>query len=122
MTIGVGVDIVELRKIENMLRRHGKDFLQRIFNEDEITHLPHNKIYAQRIAARFAVKEAVIKALGKKNPLAFKDIYVSNLPTGAPVCHLPHKRFTGIEILISLSHVSEYAVAVAVAQRKIQEE
>ncbi len=119
MIKGLGVDIVSPQKIKKVIDKWGKSFLDRVFNHDELKNIAVNKIYYQRIAARFAAKEAVIKALGKSYPLSFRDISISNLPSGAPVCSLSQsKGLFGIEILISITHIEDYAVATAIAQER----
>ena len=114
MVKGIGVDIVSPKKIEKAVSRWGDSFIERVFNSEEVNPVAKGKIYFQRIAARFAAKEAVIKALSKNFNLSFKDIVITNLPNGAPVCSF--KKDIDTEVLISISHIEEYAVAMAVAK------
>ena len=116
MVVGVGIDIVSPTKFETAAKKWGQSFLDRIFSASEISHLVPGKIYYQRLAARFAAKEAVIKALGKTQTLALRDIEITNLPTGAPICRF--NKPINIEVMISISHINEFAVATAVAQKK----
>ncbi len=118
MILGLGVDIISPVKIKRAVEQWGDDFLNRVFSEDEVKKIAKNRLYYQRIAARFAAKEAVIKSLGKKIPLAFKDIVITNLPSGAPVCRIDKDGVKDIEVLISITHIEDYAVATAVAQKK----
>lgn len=116
MVIGVGVDIVSPEKFKEAVSRWGQEFLERIFNPEELAPLSQGKLYYQRLAARFAAKEAVIKALGKKYPLGLKDIVIVNLPSGAPICKLK-KNIDNLKVLISIAHIQNYAIAIANAQK-----
>ena len=116
MMLGVGIDIVKIKKMEEAVRRWGGDFLDRVFNREELEHVAEGKMYYQRIAARFAAKEAIIKAISKKYPMALKDIFILNRPNGAPFCKF--KKDMGVSVLLSISHIEDYAVACAVAQKK----
>ena len=113
MIVGVGIDIVSPSKIEQAIKRWGSSFLERVFNPEEVNHIQKGRIYYQRLAARFAAKEAVVKALSKNYSLALRDILVTNLPNGAPVCSF--KKNVDFDIFISISHIEEYAVATALA-------
>lgn len=121
MIIGIGIDIVKVDKMRNVIEKWGDDFINRIFNEEEIRFLVDNKIYYQRLAARFAAKEAVIKAVSSYSPLSFKDIIILNQSNGAPYCKFKNgERITGnINVLISLTHIDKYAMASAVAYKNI---
>lgn len=115
MVLGVGIDIVSPEKMERAIKKWGDSFIERVFNPEEIKPLQKGKIFYQRLAARFAAKEAVIKALSKKYSLALRDIMITNLPNGAPKCSF--RRKIDIEVIISLSHIESYAVATALAQQ-----
>jgi len=116
MIIGTGIDIVSIAKFRTAVDRWQDHFLNKVFNPEELESLDKSRIYFQRLAARFAVKEAVIKAVSARAVLALKDIIVLNKKNGAPYCKF--KKDPGLEILISISHIEEYAVANAVAQTK----
>ena len=116
MVVGVGIDIVSPAKFEQALKRWDSSFLERVFNPEEINPIQKGKIYYQRLAARFAAKEAVVKALSKSYSLALRDILITNLPNGAPVCSF--KKEVDFDIFISISHIEEYAVATAIAQSR----
>ncbi|MEI8350612.1 MAG: holo-ACP synthase [Candidatus Omnitrophota bacterium] len=115
MIIGVGIDIIKIAKMKSAIERLGDAFLDRIFNKEEIKHIEKGKIYYQRLAARFAAKEAVIKAVSKEYPFTLKDIIILNRENGAPYCKF--KKDFKIDILLSITHIEEYAVACAVAQK-----
>src|SRR2546428_3434519 len=91
---GVGIDIVEVRRIEQALDRWGDAFVTRIFTtaEDERAKPPHAR--SARLAARFAAKETVMKALGLSwRALGWREIEILNEPLGKPTVSLrggPH--------------------------------
>ena len=115
MVTGVGIDIIKIEKMKKAIEKWGQSFLDRVFNSEELDHICKGKMYYQRLAARFAAKEAVIKALSKDQPLALTDILILNKPNGAPYCKL--KKEIDIDIFLSITHVEDYAVASAVAQK-----
>jgi len=115
----IGIDIVEIGRIESALMRSGDSFLGRVYTESEVD------IYRGRyasLAARFAAKEAVIKALGGFHGGAFKDIEVLSDPAGKPIIRLYgaiRKRAESIGVNgfdISISHCREYAVAFVIGR------
>ncbi len=116
MIVGIGIDIVEIDKMEKAIFKWGDSFINKIFNCEELKNIYPGKIYYQRLAARFAAKEAVIKSLSKNYPLALKDILIFNKANGAPYCEL--RKNSDIDIFISMTHIEDYAVATAIAQKK----
>jgi holo-[acyl-carrier protein] synthase len=112
----VGVDIVEISRIEEAIANRGDAFLKRIYTAAELASYRHK---IPSLAARFSAKEAVIKALSCK-ALKMTDIEVLSAPDGKPVLTLHGKAreraaCLGLTALdISLSHSREYAVACAV--------
>jgi holo-[acyl-carrier protein] synthase len=121
---GVGVDIIEVDRIERAVSRR-KNFLNRFFNPCEIKKRPSDKTYYQHIAARFAAKEAVAKALGKGfRGFKWKDIIILQDPMGKPFVELAgmaHQKALALGIgdfLLSTAHTREYAVANAIAISK----
>ena len=116
MVVGVGIDIVKTQKLKKAITKWVDTFLNRVFNKNELQHIAQGKVYYQRLAARFAAKEAVIKAISKEYPLSLTDIVILNRSNGAPYCEF--KKDLNIDILLSISHIEDYAVACAVAQKK----
>ena len=116
MVVGVGIDIIQIDKIKKSIEKWKDSFLDRVFNAEELENILKGKMYYQRLAARFAAKEAVIKAISKEYPLALTDILILNRENGAPYCKF--KKDIGIDIFLSITHVEDYAVACAVAQEK----
>jgi len=116
MILGVGIDMVKIDKMRSAIEKWGKPFLDKIFNGEELKKITPGKMYYQRLAARFAAKEAVIKAVSKQYPLDLTDIIVLNKPNGAP--YIKFKKPIPVEIFLSLTHLEDYAAAAAVAQKK----
>ena len=116
----VGVDIIEIARIERTIERWGERFLQRIYSETEC-RLCRKK--PSRLAARFAGKEAVMKALGTGiKGISWREIEILAEPGGKPVVQLhgkARKRAVDLgldELAISLSDSREYAVAFVVGE------
>ena len=121
--IGLGTDITEISRIADMLAKHGDHFLARVFTDGERGYCATKKEAAQHFAGRWAAKEAVMKALGTGwgEGVSWTDIEVRLLVSGRPVIHLAGgaeviAQKLGIgEVLISISHCRDYAMATAVA-------
>lgn len=87
MILGIGSDIVDIRRIEAMLARHGSHFTQRVFTPEEIALAEHRPAHrAATYARRFAAKEACLKALGRGMTagLRWHDMEVISTPSGKP--------------------------------------
>ena len=120
MICGSGVDLCEVSRIKDAIGRHGRRFVERIFTEREIAYSESKANSYERFAARFAAKEAGMKALGTgwRRGVAWKDFEVSNLPTGRPALSLHGKaaeiaRELGVSnIALSLTHTKDQALAV----------
>ncbi len=123
MIFGIGIDVIEIERIEKSIEKFGDKFLDRIFTAEERAYCDAQKYPHVNYAARFAVKEAVAKAfgIGIGKDLAFLDIQVNRSEAGAPFVTLrgAGKNFAkehGIgQIQISLTHAKLYAAANAVA-------
>jgi holo-[acyl-carrier protein] synthase len=124
MTLSVGVDIVELDRVRRALDRHGERFLARIYTPEEIARYRNRP---SELAARFAAKEAVSKALGvglnhlSVHGIRWHEVEVLPDPLGKPIVYLSGRaralaQELGLrEWAISLSHGRDYAVAFVVA-------
>ena len=120
MKLTTGVDIIEIPRIRQVLERYGERFLERVYTSGEIAYCrgrPPN------LAARFAAKEATMKALGTGvRGVGWKDIEVVRQESGAPSVRLHGRaerraeRLGVQEISLSLSHSEDYAVAFVVIQ------
>lgn len=108
---GSGIDIVEIKKLEKTVKRWGKVFLERVYTPGELAYSQNKRHPMQHLAARFAAKEAVFKALGTSPSLNFKDIEIVNDVHGKPFCKIKNKKTA---ISLSLSHSDHYAVACAI--------
>jgi holo-[acyl-carrier protein] synthase len=118
-----GVDIVEVERVSELLERFAERFEQRVFTKQELEDSGGLKNRSQHLAARFACKEAVLKALGTglAGGISWHDVEVVRLPTGQPTVQLANvaqRRAMSLGIAqwsISLSHTREHAVASAIA-------
>jgi holo-[acyl-carrier protein] synthase len=90
MIIGIGNDIIDIRRIEKTLERFGDRFVQRCFTELEQKKSDRRRLRAASYAKRFAAKEACSKALGTgfRRGTFWRDMGVVNLPSGKPTMHL----------------------------------
>ena len=90
MIIGAGVDLAEVPRLEQAIARHGRRFLQRVFTAREIEYCERHKNRFERYAARFAAKEAAMKALGVgwRGGIRWLDFEVVNQPGGKPTLRL----------------------------------
>ncbi|MEQ8698166.1 MAG: holo-ACP synthase [Bauldia litoralis] len=90
MIIGIGNDLIDIRRIEKVLERHGDRFIQRIYTDIEIRKSERRRMRAASYAKRFAAKEACAKALGTgmSSGVFWRDMGVVNLPSGKPTMAL----------------------------------
>ncbi len=124
MVLGLGTDLIELRRIEESIARFGDRFLDRIYTPAEIAYCRRKKNAAESFAARFASKEAGAKALGTgiSRGVSWKEIEVGHAPGGLPTLHLGGRaaeiaQALGVRSLsVSLTHSREMALAVVIAE------
>ena len=113
--LGAGIDIVEIDRIANAMKRHGDRFLRRIFTKREIDYCLGKARPAENFAARFAAKEAVFKAAGGEENLWFTQIEILRAERGRPFVRLLNtQNLKGEEFIVSISHSHNYASAVAI--------
>ncbi|MDZ7343039.1 MAG: holo-ACP synthase [candidate division KSB1 bacterium] len=122
MICGIGIDLVEIARLETLLARWSKRFLERVYTPEEIAAAEGRADRAVRLAARFAAKEALAKALGTgvDGNFSWKDFAVRNQADGCPQPVLSARlaeRLKGVKIHLSLSHTEQYAVAVVVLEK-----
>src|SRR5579863_6495458 len=86
MIIGLGIDIAEVNRIREAIERHGEAFLKRVYTPAEIAYCKKHRDPYERYAARFAAKEAAMKALGTgwRRGVRWVDIEVARMPSGQP--------------------------------------
>jgi holo-[acyl-carrier protein] synthase len=122
MIYGIGIDIVRVQRIQDAVEKWGEKFLLRIYTNDEIAYCYKRKNPYRSLSARFAAKEAFIKAISSGIPLSFSDIEISNNDTGQPLLKLKGTLDDFVKtklikkIYLSLSHEHEYAVACVVLE------
>jgi holo-[acyl-carrier protein] synthase len=117
--LGIGVDIVEIDRMKAAVNKWGAHFLNKMFTEREIKYSNSKRFCHQHFAARFAAKEAVVKAFGGTNkfPIQWTDIEILNDNEGKPVVEFSGdavklKELKKIDqVMLTLSHSKHYAVA-----------
>jgi holo-[acyl-carrier protein] synthase len=117
--VGTGVDLAEVPRIRASIERFGSRFVDRIFTPAEIAYVERKANRYERYAARFAAKEAGMKAIGTgwKRGVTWQDFEVANLPSGKPTLRL-HGVAAAIagklgvrNISLSLTHTAELGMA-----------
>ncbi len=122
--VGIGVDMVEVKRIEHSIERFGERFLKRVFTEGEIAYSTSMKFPARHFAARFAAKEAVSKAFGTGigKAMGWRDIDVHKKESGEPFLVLHGgadalaKQRAVKSAWISLSHTDHHAMAMIILE------
>ena len=120
MVIGIGIDIIEIYRIKESVERYGDRFLNKIYTQKELEYCLKKKYKYQHLAARFAAKEAVYKALatGWNEDVGWQNIEISNEPNGMPIVTLKGKlkRFLSEDkdLKISMSHSRDYVACMAI--------
>lgn len=132
MKVNTGIDIIEVDRIKKAIEELGDSFLNKIFTQKEILYCNKSEAMKyQHFAARFAVKEAVFKAISEytsgREDVLWNDIETFNLKSGKPCINIEKlnkniakttNNVTINNIDISISHIKEYAVASAVVVMK----
>lgn len=123
MIFGIGTDIIEVQRVGAVVAK-GRDFIERIFAQQEIEYCENKRHKNQHYAARFAAKEAFMKALGTgwSHGIGFNQIEVTHAASGQPEIILHGKaleiadEMEIVRIHISLSHLKEYAIATVILE------
>jgi holo-[acyl-carrier protein] synthase len=121
--IAHGIDLVDFKRIEQMLERHEDRFLDRVFTSAEQAYANSNRDSTQTLAGRFAAKEAILKLMGTgwRGKIAWTDIEVLNNPSGQPEVTVRGEvekiadRLGVKQISVSITHTANFAIASAVA-------
>ena len=124
MIVGSGVDLAEVGRIRRSIERFGERFLDRVFTPAERAYVERKKNRFERYAARFAAKEAAMKAIGTgwTNGVRWRDFEVANLPSGKPTLRLSGAAAARAEKLgvksvsLSLSHTESLAIAEVILE------
>ena len=119
MIVGTGVDLAEVPRIRAAMERFGDRFRRRIFTDREIAYVERKANKYERYAARFAAKEAGMKAIGTgwRHGVTWHDFEVANLPSGKPTLRLGGvaaevaRRLGVTGIALSLTHTAELGMA-----------
>jgi len=125
MIVGTGVDIAEVPRIAASIERFGRRFTERVFTPDEIRYCESKANKAERYAARFAAKEAGMKAIGTgwRQGVTWQDIEVKRTPGGRPAIAFSGKaaeffaKLGATQAHLSLTHTAEYAMAHVILER-----
>lgn len=125
MILGIGIDLVEVARVAAVASRHGDRFLRRMFTPLEVEKVHGGR--EQYLAARFAAKEAALKALGTGlgGGIRWVDVEVDNLSSGQPVLRLHGRALERAESLgasryhISISHTADHALAQVVLEGRM---
>ncbi len=124
MILGTGVDLAEVARIRASIERYGDRFTRRVFTEGEIAYVERKANKYERYAARFAAKEAGMKAIGTgwSSGVRWQDLEVANLPSGRPTLALHGAageiaaRLGVKAVHLSLTHTSGQALAYVVLE------
>jgi holo-[acyl-carrier protein] synthase len=119
MIVGTGVDLAEVPRIKASIERYGEKFIRRIYTPAEIAYVERKANKFERYAARFAAKEAGMKAIGTgwRRGVTWQDFEVANLPSGKPtlLLHGVAARFAeklGVKnVALSITHTAELGMA-----------
>lgn len=119
MIVAIGIDLVEITRIEEVFARRGERFRDRVFTQGEIDYCERRAGKFASYAARFAAKEAAMKALGTGwgEGVGWTDIEVVSAPNGAPALHLHRRALERLREIgaakahISLTHTGNLAMA-----------
>ena len=124
MILGTGVDITEVARVREAIERFGDRFLRRVFTPAEVEYCATKRNNVERLAARFAAKEAALKALGTglRHGISWQNVEVRRQPGSRPTL-----AFSGVaaefadrlgvkHIALSLSHTAEQAIAMVILE------
>lgn len=124
MIVGLGVDIAEVDRIQQVAERYGSRFIERIYTTAEIAYVERKANRYQRYAARFAAKEAGMKAIGTgwRRGVRWRDFEVANLPSGKPTLRLHGVAAQVAEslgvrnIALSMTHTERDGMAIVILE------
>ena len=125
MIVGTGIDLAEVDRIRAAIERHGQRFIERIYTPAEIAYVERKANRFERYAARFAAKEAGMKAIGTgwRRGVRWQDFEVRNLPSGRPTLQLhgvaqDFAKALGVSnISLSLTHTAQHGMAFVILEK-----
>jgi holo-[acyl-carrier protein] synthase len=121
--VGIGTDIVECLRVGRMIEQHGEQFLKRVFTDREIRYSQTRQRATEHFAARWAAKEAILKAIGAtgRRGLCWTEMEIRHEAGGKPrvllagaLKEIARTQQVG-DVLLSLAHCRAYAIAYAIA-------
>jgi holo-[acyl-carrier protein] synthase len=121
---GIGTDLAEVDRIREAIQRHGQRFIERIYTAKEIAYVESKANRFERYAARFAAKEAGMKAIGTgwRRGVRWQDFEVANLPSGRPtlllhgVAAAVAEQMSVRSISLSITHTAMQAMAIVILE------
>jgi holo-[acyl-carrier protein] synthase len=122
MIYGIGIDIIRINRMEEVVKKWGNRFLDKVFTANELEYCYKKYSPYLSLAVRFAAKEAFIKAMGSGSSLSLRDIEVINTRSGKPTINVNKKLedlFDNHRIMnahLSLSHERDYGVACVILE------
>jgi holo-[acyl-carrier protein] synthase len=124
MIVGMGTDLAEVDRIQRSFVRYGDRFLSRVYTPREIAYSMRKHNYAERLAGRFAAKEAGMKAVGTgwRRGVGWQDFEVVNEPGGRPTLHLSGvaaqvaRELGSRRVSLSITHTATLAMAVVILE------
>ncbi len=123
MIFGIGIDIVNIKRIKQVVEKWGEKFLEKVFTDGEISYCYEKKDPFLSLAVRFAAKEALIKAMGSIDSVSLRDIEVVNVDMGKPIIKVRGKleeffcKHMIKKVHLSLSHEHDYGIACVVLEK-----
>jgi len=122
--VGLGIDVAEVDRIRQAIERHGQRFIDRVYTAAEIAYVERKVNRFERYAARFAAKEAGMKAIGTgwKRGVRWRDFEVTNLPSGRPTLQFHGAAAKVAEQLgvrntaLSITHTAGEGVAIVILE------
>ncbi|MBZ5611614.1 MAG: holo-[acyl-carrier-protein] synthase [Acidobacteriia bacterium] len=124
MIVGIGIDVAEVDRVREVIERHGPRFIERVYTPAEIAYVDSKANRYERYAARFAAKEAAMKAIGTgwKRGVRWQDFEVANLASGRPTLQF-HGAAAKIaeslgvrNIALSITHTAREGVAIVILE------
>ncbi len=124
MIVGIGTDLAEVDRIRAAIERHGRRFIERVYTPGEIAYVERKANRYERYAARFAAKEAGMKAIGTgwRRGVRWQDFEVANLPSGKPTLTFHGvaaefaKHLNVTNISLSITHTAIQAMAIVILE------